>query len=199
MRNTLLYGLLIASALVLTSGNVVGQDKTKSPPKPKERFVDRLYTGGNLGLSFGSITFIDISPLLGYRVNDDASIGVGATYNYFRTKVTDQFGRSHGTFSTSYYGGRLFGRYFFTDALFAHAEYEVLNLEYITEVDLNDPDPIKTTRTWIGSPLVGGGYASRMSKHSYWFIMILYNLNELSPWISPYPNPLIRMGAVVSL
>ena len=190
--------------VVLFVSGSYGQESEGSGPD-KDKFLNRVFsdgkffTGGNIGLAIGNITFIDVSPVIGYNITDDLSAGVGFTYNYFRYKDVNPRTGEEFVFSANYYGGRLFGRYFFADYLFAHAEYEVLNLEFITEVDWNKAEPIETTRTWIGSPLVGAGYASRYSGSAYWYIMLLYNLNELSPAISPYPNPLIRVGATIDL
>jgi hypothetical protein len=155
-----------------------GQDSTmlrKNPPK--ERFIDRLYTGGNLGAQFGTVTFIDVSPLVGYRITDKISAGIGATYQYYHYK--DKFY----DFETNVYGGRVFGRYLFNDYLFGHAEYEYLNLEAFD---------FRRRRVDVGSFLVGGGYFQRISDRSGVVAMILYNFTESV--YTPYTNPIIRVG-----
>ena len=40
-------------------------------------FKDRLYTGGNVWAQLGSITSVEIAPILGYRISKEYSIGVG--------------------------------------------------------------------------------------------------------------------------
>ena len=144
---------------------------------PKTNVWDKVYFGGNLGLQFGTSTFIDVSPLVGYRITDKFSLGVGATYQYYhyRDRYYD--------LETNVYGGRLFGRYLFTDYLFGQAEYEYLNLEafdfYRRRVD-------------VESLLAGVGYIQRLGGSSAIVGMILYNFTESA--YTPYQNPIIRIG-----
>lgn len=179
MRKSFSYILFIILLIVLNI-SAKAQDSTmirKHPPK--ERIIDRMFFGGNIGLQFGTVTFIDVSPLVGYRITDKISGGIGATYQYYhyKDKVYD--------FETNVYGGRVFGRYFFTDYLFAHAEYEYLNLEAF--------DFFPRRRVDVGSLLAGGGYFQRFgSGNSGMIIMLLYNFTESA--YTPYQNPIIRIG-----
>jgi hypothetical protein len=120
--------------------------------------------------------------MFGYRFTDKISVGIGATYQYYRYK--DQYY----DFKTDVYGGRVFGRYFFTDYFFAHAEYEYLNLEafdfYRRRVDVN-------------SVLGGVGYFQRFAENSGLTAMIMYNFTESA--YTPYTNPILRIGVVFGL
>jgi len=162
------------------------QDSTmirKNPLKP--RFWDRVYVGGNVGFQFGTVTFAELSPLIGYQFTPKITAGVGVTYQYYRYKDRNY------ELKTNVYGGRVFGRYFFTDFLFAHVEYEYLNLEAF------DFYPLRR-RVDVESVLVGGGYLQRFgSGNSGVFIMLLYNLTESA--YTPYTNPIIRIGVNVGL
>lgn len=73
-------------------------DEESNPP-----LKDRLYYGGNFGASFGTITFVDVSPLVGAMINNRLSGGVGATYQYFNDR------RFFGGSNTLYGGGSLAG------------------------------------------------------------------------------------------
>ena len=149
---------------------------------PKKKFRDKIFFGGNVGLQFGSETFVDVSPLVGYKFTDKISAGIGATYQYYSYK--DRYYN----FETNIYGGRVFGRYNFTDYLFGHLEYEYLNLEafdfYRRRVD-------------VGSLLAGAGYIQRISDRSGIMAMVLYNFTESV--YTPYQNPIFRVGFVVGL
>ena len=81
------------------------------------------------------------------------------------------------------YGGRVFGRYFFTDYLFGHAEYEYLNLEAFDFL---------RRRVDVNSVLVGAGYFQRFSGNSGVTAMLLYNFTE--DRYTPYTNPIFRIG-----
>jgi hypothetical protein len=176
--------LKLSIVFLLLHLHIIAQDSThiqKHTPPPKKSFDwSKVFVGGNLGMQFGTATFIDVSPLVGYRINDRIWAGVGATYQYYHYKDKNY------DFTTNIYGGRIFGRYFFTQNLFTHAEYELLNLE---AYDLYPP-----RRVEVGSLLVGGGYMQRFGGNTGLSIMILYNFTESA--YTPYQNPIIRVGMV---
>jgi hypothetical protein len=138
-------------------------------------FSDRLYFGGNVGFSFGRVTFAEVSPIVGYKITEKLSAGTGVTYIYFKS----------GDFSTHIYGGRLFARYLISQSVFAHVEDELLSREII---DFKG----ERRRIDLNSVLVGGGFRQNISGRSFATIMVLFNL---TPSIySPYTNPIIRIG-----
>jgi long-subunit fatty acid transport protein len=154
------------------STGVAAKEEAKIP------FKDKLFFGGNLGLQFGAITFIDISPLIGYRINKKFSVGVGITYQYLRRKD------AYYNFETNVYGGRMFGRYFMLDNLFVQGELEYLNLEAF--------DLYYKRRVDVFNVLGGVGYFQRFAQNSGVVAMILYNFNQ--SFYTPYSNPVIRIG-----
>lgn len=167
---------------------VMGQNDsstTSTRAENKPAFKDRLIFGGNFGLQFGTVTYIDISPTIGYKVTEKFHAGIGGTYIYFSEKYRLTNGTNY-TYKTDIYGGKVFARYFVMENLFLHHETELLNLE-VYDV-LND----KVERKNIISPLVGAGYVQRFGQSSGLFIMALFNLNETAD--SPYSNPIIRLG-----
>ncbi len=177
--------IAISIILFFLGGAVCAQDSAmirKHEPKP--RFLDKVFVGGNVGFQFGTVTFAEVSPLIGYRITDKISAGIGVTYQYYRYKDPNY------QLETNVYGGRIFGRYFFTDYLFAHAEYEYLNLE---AYDFYPP-----RRVDVESVLVGGGYFQHINgSNSGIFIMLLYNLTE--SLYTPYNNPIVRIGVNLGL
>ncbi len=148
----------------------------QTPPKPA--FWSRLYVGGNVGLQFGTSTFLAFSPLVGYKFNKKTSAGVGITYQYYHYKDKTY------DIQTNVYGARIFGRYMITDNLFAHAEYEYLNLEAF--------DFFPRRRVDVISLLGGGGYIQRFGPKSSIVVMVLYNFTPSA--YTPYQNPVIRIG-----
>lgn len=166
------------------SFSVTAQDSTitRKPP-PKKNIWEKVYFGGNLGLQFGTSTFIDVSPLVGYKITENFSAGVGVTFQYFRYK--DRLYE----LQTNVYGARVFCRYLFYDNLFGHAEYEYLNLEAF--------DYIIPRRVDVASFLVGGGYIQRFGRNSAIVGMLLYNFTE--SYYTPYQNPIIRIGVNIGL
>lgn len=146
--------------------------------RPQQRFADKLRFGGNLGLQFGTVTLVDVSPMVGYQASERFLVGVGGTYMYFQDKRYAQ------TYSSTYYGGRTFGQYHITPQLFAWAEYEALNGELWNPIDQ------ELQRMWFDNFFVGGGF-----RQGPIMVTGLYNLSYetgqgfySSPW-------LIRIGA----
>ena len=152
-------------------------------------FSKRLFIGGNVGLQFGTVTLIDISPSLGCWLNNRFAVGLGVNYQYYNDK------RWSPAFSTSIYGGNVFGRFYIMDNLFAHVEYQLLNYETL----LVDPYGVfnKSGRIYESYYLAGGGYSQSLGGSFYMNIIALYNFNE-SPY-TLYQNPIIRIGFSVGL
>ncbi len=153
-------------------------------------FAKRLTFGGNFGASFGRASFVDISPMVGYRITDKWQAGIGATYNYLGWRY-----ESNGVVYRerySLYGGRGFSQFNILPQFFAHAEYEILNVP-----DFRAPfNP--NARATVYTPLVGGGFRSQVGSRSFVNITALYNLNfEQNRQIFPYRyfSPLVlRFG-----
>lgn len=181
MRKLILYTSLFIFCIGCFDS--VAQDSTMIRKKPpKKNFWDKVFIGGNLGLQFGTVTFADVSPLVGYRFTDKISAGIGATYQYYHYKD------KYYDFETDVYGGRVFARYNFTDYLFGHAEYEYLNLETFD---------FKRRRVDVASLMAGAGYIQKISDRSGIVAMVLYNFTESV--YTPYQNPIFRVGFVVGL
>ena len=66
----------------------------------------KIFFGGNLGLFFGTVTDIEISPLVGYKIYKGLSAGGGFTYIYYRERYAD-----NAVFETNQYGWRVFAMY----------------------------------------------------------------------------------------
>lgn len=184
---------IAAVILVLSSFCSFAQEGQQNPPPnslnnndnhPSTPLRDRFFFGGNLGLQFGSATYIDISPLVGYKITPKLHAGVGATYMYYKYKD------AYFNYESSTYGGRVLGRYYPIESLFAHVEYEVLNIKMPSTVSGQNYD--KYIRQNIASVLVGGGYVQPIGSNASMMLMILFNLNEQQ--YSPYTNPIFRVG-----
>ncbi len=158
-------------------------ESSAQPPLEGEKFWDKVYFGGNFGLQFGDQTVVDVNPLIGYRVTEKLSVGITATYIYY--KFRDPYYTSL-SYSSNIYGGSIFARYFLLENIFAHVEGELLNLEV--------PNPIlrRNVREDIFGFYVGGGYRQPLGDRSSLNILLLYNLNDNAN--SPYQNPIIRIG-----
>ncbi|NNE55390.1 MAG: hypothetical protein HKN32_05180 [Flavobacteriales bacterium] len=175
MKRLLFFTILLCSLQGLT------QEKTA--------FKDKLYFGGDVTLSVSStVTIIGASPLVGYRITDKWSAGVGLSYYYFSTRI--------GTFSnsSSIYGGNVFSRLLITDNLFAQSEFHVVN----TEAVIYDPSTDTASIERLNVPMwyVGGGYRQPLGANAFASVTILYDL--IDDINSPYQNPIFRGGFTFS-
>jgi long-subunit fatty acid transport protein len=166
--------------VLLNSAKIFAQVITEEGAQ-NDNFKHTFFTGGNLGLQFGSVTMVDISPQFGYYVLENMSVGAGLTYQY----INDH------RFSETMHviGGRVFTRLYlpFYNSIFAHGEYEYMT--YNTNVfSLNGQ------KEWINlsNVLAGVGYRQRIAGRSAITLMVLWNFNE-TPY-TLYSNPIIRAG-----
>jgi len=145
---------------------------------------ERLYTGGNVGGAISDFSaYAELSPLLGYRINDAFSVGAGFTFQYFNYKFYDS--------KNLFYGPRIFARYQFLRFLFAYSEYEHLILKYYSA---QYPNGEKATSPNL---YIGGGLSSGFENGSGSFVMLLYNLNDNLN--NPFRNPTLRFGSTIGL
>lgn len=160
-------------------------------------FGSRLFFGGNLGLQFGNMTLVDVSPLIGYRLTENVDVGISLTYKYYKVSDYFQYGNTTFDLEANILGGGIFTRYNFTENLFAHVEIEYLNFNQVNYTIYNNGIVKENENVGITSIFVGGGYKQPMGENAFVTIMVLYNLNETMN--SPYSNPIIRVGFAVGL
>jgi len=163
-------------------------------------------TGGRMGkfflipeiwLSFGSSTYIDISPMVGYHVLDRLVVGIGPHYIYQSYRMDPNMNYDNSTHS---YGLKGFARFsLITHAeeflpinlfseLFVHFEYEGLSLEESYYV----PPYTGEGRYIYRGMLLGGGLSQRVGMYNSVSFTVLWDINQMT--VSPYSNPVFRVG-----
>jgi len=153
---------------------------------PKKNFIrNRIFTGGGIGFYYGDEILFQVSPILGYKLTKNLSVGVGGTYQYL--KIRDFDITSHA------YGGSVFGRYIIWRNIFAYSEYELLHFDYLYVASNN----IYKKRMVLHSVFAGGGFKQNFSNNAAMILMVLWNLND-TPY-SPYTNPILRIGFELGL
>ncbi len=178
--------LIFILTIVLSVTTLSAQDTTSvaSAPVPeKQKKSDKIYYGGNIGLSFGSYTMIAIRPLVGYKLTPQLSGGAKLSYEYIKdTRYTS-------THNASNYGGSLFARYRVVQPVYLHAEYAAMNYQlYNTLGDSN--------REWVPFLLLGGGYSQQIGSNTWVNAQILFDVlqNSNSPYRSGEPFYSIGVG-----
>lgn len=154
-------------------------------------FRERLFFGGHFGLTIGTITNIELSPIVGYRFTPRLSLALGPKYQYYKEGIF---------INTHIYGGRAFARYMLVKdfnklvpinlnaGVFFQTEYEGLSLEkkYFGSIVSDDG------RFLLNSVLVGGGVSQPVGDRGALNITVLWNVNGTNN--TPYTNPVIRIG-----
>ena len=135
----------------------------------------QVTTGGNASVTFTNGTYIDISPILGYKMNK-LNIGVSPFYAY------KQVGNAQNKNYT--YGGRVFGQYVIYQGAYLNAEMEATNTM------------INNARKWIFGIPLGAGFEYEIAKNTKAQCTILYDV--LLDKNSLKDNPEIRGGVVYS-
>ncbi len=148
-------------------------------------FLDRVYVGGNLGLQFGDITNVQVASIVGYRVTNDFSAGLGVQYQYTKNK------RFSPALTSNNYGASIFTRYRIKSPFFLQVEYEYLDYE-ITFIP-----SFETERRSVSSLFAGGGITQPISANAAFTLLVLYNLSyDQTDLTSPYSSPLRVSGGI---
>ncbi len=125
MKNLLMLIFLFSSLNLLANKRYTFAPKKnpKEHKEEKEKFTDRLFFNGNVGLNVGDVTQIQISPGVGYKVNNKLGLGLGVSYIY----SSDSRGTTK--FSQSVFGPRAFGIYKFMPQFYFTTKYEFLKVK----------------------------------------------------------------------
>jgi len=154
-----------------------------TPPPQKQRFRDRLYYGGNVGLSFGDVTYIGVSPYLGVSFGHGVSGGIGIFYTY---REDDRYDPN---LSTNDWGSDLFVRYRPAPQFFLQAGYSWTDFEYLL-VDGS------TDRGDYSGVLLGGGFVQEMGGHAAFIATVMYDVNWSEDELTPYDSPWLLSAGV---
>lgn len=183
---TLTAILIITFCNLAHPTNADAQDDTKQAPP----FRERLFFGGNFGLQFGSLTDIQVAPVVGYWVLPRVALAVGPDYRFY------SFYKN----STHLYGGKGYVELTLlrninsvipiganTDII-GHIEYEVLSLESA----FFKTAPYTSKRFFTNTALAGGGISQQIGKRSALNIVVLWAITEEEYGI--YSKPEFRLS-----
>jgi len=157
--------LLLALSAVVPAQDTedyVQPQKEKKEPRPLK---DRIWFGGGVGLNFGTVTAIQVAPMVGYFLDQKkkVSTGVGVTYTYYRDN------RYAPPYTSNLYGYRLFVRYRPISQFYVHSEFLNMNAELPNFRN-------EMTRIWIPHILLGGGYVQSLGGRSSIYLQILFDV-----------------------
>jgi hypothetical protein len=185
-KSRMLIIVLLLLLVPITDIFSQNQRRREEPPPIRER----IFFGGNLGLQFGTITNVQISPIVGLWVLPRVIVAGGPNFTYYQ----DPYDK------TMIYGGKFYSEFFLIrdlsqvlplggqTGIFLHLEDEVLSLES----DYWGNQSTTAERFTINTVLAGGGISQQIGSRSYINFMVLWALNESIYTV--YSNPEIRVS-----
>jgi hypothetical protein len=174
----------------------VTEDKQRLKKEEKAKGLNaesHVFFGGNLGLSFGSYTYIELAPTIGYKFTERFWGGIGPEYMYFSYRDWN--------YQTSIYGFRNFASFAVLKdinevinlnigSIFLYAENEVLSIQPLV------PDTsgylVQGARNWYDILLGGIGIRMPIGNRSGISFIVLWGLTESASML--YSNPEIRLS-----
>jgi hypothetical protein len=192
-------GMLMILLLFVSFSTIYGQDNKDEqfPFDQKDNngtpsFKERLFYGGSLGLQFGTITDIQVSPVIGYWLLPRLAVAIGPTYRYYKDPSAE----------TAIYGARGYVQLAVIQDLnsiiplgshtgiFLHLEDELASLNsYFWKW----PNPFTSERFYLNTVFAGGGISQHIGRRSSLNFMVLWPLDN--PY-NLYSNPEIRISFI---
>jgi hypothetical protein len=152
----------------------------------------RLFFGGNFGLSFGNSTFVNVSPIVGYKINDYFSAGGGVNFIYSSFTTRDGAGNKLYTDSYGTAGLGIFGRVYPVKFLFAQARPEMNYVWGKIKYYGSAPSEMKYPGKWVPSLLLGGGVALPAGRGA---LLLSLQYDVVQDARSPYgTKPFVSVG-----
>lgn len=175
---------IITIFLLLFSVSLFAQSADTTKAADKKPMKNRVYYGGNVGLSFGSYFRISVTPLVGYKLSPKTSVGVKVGYEYIEDKRYDP------KLTSSNYGGSFFARYRIHPRVYFHGEFAYISYKY----KISD---IESDRQWVPFLLLGAGYYQPITPNTVFIVEVLFDV--LQDDKSPYEkwNPWVSIGVGV--
>lgn len=181
--------LLLTSMLMLAFSFSHAQD---NDGKKKGFDKEKLFVGGNFGLTFGDYTLINVSPQLGYRFNRYLAAGTGINFQYASVKERDFYGNPVDRISQDVVGLNIFGRVYPFRQFMLQAQPE-LNYIFGKIKYYNPSSKTNLDAAIVPSLLLGGGVVFPGAGNGAFIASIFYDVLQRPN--SPYSDqPIFNFG-----
>jgi len=157
-KRSLRIAILIVAFCTSTLFSFAQEQGEEKEEKVKGFQKEKLFVGGNFGLTFGSYTLISISPQIGYRFTDFVAAGVGLNLQYVQIKEKYTNGELYWKSTQGVTGLNVFGRLYPLRQFMIQVQPE-MNYIFGNEIyyDTNPEQEYKLDAQIVPSLLVGGG------------------------------------------
>jgi opacity protein-like surface antigen len=172
-----------------SENNTKGEASQAEKDEKKGFSKDKIIYGGNLGLSFGTRTYIEVAPVLGYRFHPKISAGLSGNYSYQRESYIDQATRLNAFTMLQNFGTGAWGRFIVYKDIFAVSEFQLNKIKFLQNIPNNSVD---FESGWYQSLLIGAGLRQRITDRVSMNLVVMYDVLQEYPL---YKNqPIIRGG-----
>ena len=180
---------ILSVALCATTIFAFAQDEEPDEKKEKGFQKEKLFVGGNFGLTFGNYTLINVSPQIGYRFTDFFAAGVGLNFQYVGIKEKYTNGDLYRKSTQGVTGLNVFGRLYPINQFMIQVQPEV-NYVFGKEIyyDTNPRQEYKLDAQIVPSLLLGGGLVIPSGRGAF-ITSVFYDV--LQDPSSPYGKRLI--------
>jgi hypothetical protein len=147
-----------------TNNNEIEEDEKENEEESTKKFdPSKLRIGGNFGLQFGSYTYVNLSPTVGYLfLKDRLQLGAGPIFIYQSIRYTNNFRQK-----SFVYGADIYARGYVWKGVYLQAQYDLVNKESYYNFG---------QRLNVHHLLLGGGYAQPIGNAASFYISMLYNV-----------------------
>src|SRR5574338_224320 len=187
MKKLLLLVLLMTAVVAFLHA----QDENNNEKK-KGFDKNKLFIGGNFGMTFGDYTLINVSPQIGYRFNQYFAAGTGINFQYVSLKERYYYtGDPVDKISQGVVGLNIFGRVYPFRQLMLQAQPE-MNYIFGKIKYYNPPSRTNLDASIVPSLLLGGGVVFPAGNGGF-IISVFYDV--LQKPNSPYSDkPFFNFG-----
>ena len=200
----LLLSYLTSSAVPtdLVSMNYPVHKKKKTSAIDKTRIL--LGPGLGFGAGYRSFSF-NISPSVAYCFTDKFYAGATLGFNYFQAAqdYTNVVTNLPAVYKEKYpaYSMSIYARYRIGKFLLLNVEPEINNTKFVNNYSYNlttGKIVEQSTRLFVPSFLVGGGYSQRFGTYAHSYLMVCYDLIQ-NPNARYYQTLDYRVGIMINL
>ena len=176
----------------------MAQEEEEMEEKQKGFQKEKLFVGGNFGLTFGNYTLINVSPQIGYRFTKLFAAGVGINLQYISVKEKYTNGDLYRKSTQGVTGLNVFGRVYPIKQFMIQVQPE-MNYVFGKEIyyDTNPRQEYKLDAAIVPSLLLGGGLVIPSGRGAF-ITSVFYDV--LQDVNSPYGNrPIVNFTFNVGL